>query len=73
MCHGAGGGGSCHNWLKRTENPKKTEAARKMRLFQLLISHAEAVACRYKSYASVLLSELRASAFTLWLVVPPCG
>ncbi|KAI8017577.1 DELLA protein SLN1 [Camellia lanceoleosa] len=33
-----------------------------MRLVQLLISCAEAVACRDKSYASVLLSELRASA-----------
>ena len=36
--------------------------AEEMRLVQLLIACAEAVACRDKSHASVLLSELRANA-----------
>ncbi|PSR95921.1 DELLA protein [Actinidia chinensis var. chinensis] len=47
-----------------SENGKAEEdgSGDEMRLFHLLISCAEAVACRDKSYASVLLSKLRASA-----------
>ncbi|XVF08756.1 hypothetical protein REPUB_Repub07fG0030300 [Reevesia pubescens] len=41
---------------------KEDEAAHGMRLVQLLIACAEAVACRDKTHASTLLSELRANA-----------
>lgn len=48
-----------NNEESRTEDGSGTDG---MRLVQLLIACAEAVACRDKSHASVLLSELRANA-----------
>ncbi|KAM7480127.1 hypothetical protein LguiA_028340 [Lonicera macranthoides] len=44
------------------ENTKEDGIGDGMRLVQLLVSCAEAVACRDKSQASILLSELRANA-----------
>ena len=51
-----------HKLITRKKEAKEEEGIDGMKLVQQLIAYSEVVACRDKTHASTLLSELRANA-----------